>query len=53
MRDGHRVKVIVHCEICGETFILRGKKGQNQYSTGFKSCLCDNQEHFKIEVFHQ
>jgi hypothetical protein len=44
-----RVKVKIICQECGEFFILSGKKEQGKIETGFKQCLCDNQQHFEIE----
>lgn len=45
----HRVKVLIRCRKCGETFRLRGSLDENgQLQTGFKRCLCDNDKHFYI-----
>ncbi|HUC92369.1 MAG TPA: hypothetical protein VMS09_10105 [Paenibacillus sp.] len=44
-----RVKVKIRCNICGERFVLRGKKEKDKIDTGFKMCLCDNREDFEIE----
>lgn len=45
-----RVKVHIRCRKCGETFILRGVRDQKGHiETGFKRCLCDNEEDFDIE----
>jgi len=43
-----RVKVIIRCNRCGERFILRGRKEKDRVETGFKRCLCDNEDDFKI-----
>lgn len=48
-----RVKVHIRCRKCGETFILRGVRDQRGHiETGFKRCLCDNEEDFDIEPLH-
>ncbi|MGF7050010.1 hypothetical protein J2T13_004533 [Paenibacillus sp. DS2015] len=44
-----RVKVKIVCGQCGERFFLAGKKEQGKIETGFKQCICDNQQHFEIE----
>lgn len=44
-----RVKVKIVCQECGEHFILSGRKEQGKIETGFKQCLCDNQQYFEIE----
>lgn len=44
-----RVKVKIRCIECGERYILRGRKEQGRIETGFKQCLCDNQNRFEIE----
>ncbi|HEU4964710.1 MAG TPA: hypothetical protein VFV52_12770 [Bacilli bacterium] len=46
-----RVKVHIRCKNCGETFILRGYKDyKGKIDTGFKRCLCDNEDQFDIET---
>lgn len=45
-----RVKVHIRCRKCGETFILRGVRDtKGHIETGFKKCLCDNEDDFEIE----
>ncbi|MCL6453856.1 MAG: hypothetical protein K6T78_09640 [Alicyclobacillus sp.] len=45
-----RVKVHIRCRKCGETFILRGvRDARGHIETGFKRCLCDNEDDFEIE----
>jgi len=44
-----RVKVKIRCMLCGEKFILRGKKEKGQIETGFKQCLCSNDTQLDIE----
>lgn len=47
----HRIKVMIRCRKCGETFILRGTRdSKGNIETGFKRCLCDNDKDFDIEV---
>jgi DNA-directed RNA polymerase subunit RPC12/RpoP len=46
----HRVKVVIRCNQCGERFILRGKKEKNRIETGFKQCLCNNENDFHIDT---
>lgn len=46
-----RVKVHIRCKNCGETYILRGTRDyQGQIDTGFRRCLCDNEQNFDIET---
>ncbi|WP_018130757.1 hypothetical protein [Effusibacillus pohliae] len=49
---GHnRVKVHIRCRKCGESFILRGSRDyKGNIDTGFKRCLCDNEQDFEIET---
>lgn len=48
-----RVKVHIRCRKCGETFILRGvKDAKGHIETGFKRCLCDNENEFDVEPLH-
>jgi formylmethanofuran dehydrogenase subunit E len=50
MLSQHRVKVYIRCRKCGETFILRGvRDAKGRVETGFKRCVCDNEEDFDIE----
>lgn len=51
-RDHPRVKVAIRCKRCGERFVLKGKKEFGRYHTGFKQCLCDNEEDFEFEVYN-
>jgi hypothetical protein len=45
-----RAKVTIRCNVCGETFTLRGRKDPSGgVDTGFKQCLCDNDKHFSIQ----
>jgi hypothetical protein len=45
-----RIKVRIHCNKCGERFVLRGKKDKGQVDTGFRQCVCSNEQDFDVEV---
>lgn len=48
-----RVKVHIKCRKCGETFILRGvRDAKGHIETGFRRCLCDNEDEFDVEPLH-
>ena len=44
-----RVKVSIRCRMCGERFVLRGRRHEGRIDTGFKQCLCNNTHDFEIE----
>jgi hypothetical protein len=44
----NRVKVAIRCRRCGERFVLRGKREKDRIDTGFKRCLCDNENDFEV-----
>ncbi|PWW05575.1 hypothetical protein DFQ01_104135 [Paenibacillus cellulosilyticus] len=46
---GERVKVRIRCNVCGEKFVLRGKREKERIDTGFKQCICNNMYDFDIE----
>lgn len=48
--NGTRVKVRIRCRLCGERFVLRGKKEKERIETGFKQCLCSNKNDFDIDT---
>ncbi|MDP9729837.1 hypothetical protein ACOJUR_09835 [Alicyclobacillus tolerans] len=51
--QNQRIKVHIRCKKCGETFILRGvRDSKGNIETGFKRCLCDNENDFEIELLH-
>lgn len=51
--SNQRIKVHIRCRRCGETFILRGvRDAKGHIETGFKRCLCDNEDDFDIEPLH-
>jgi DNA-directed RNA polymerase subunit RPC12/RpoP len=45
-----RIKVKIRCKHCGERFILRGKREKGKVETGFKQCVCNNENEFDIEM---
>ncbi|UFJ42810.1 hypothetical protein LOK74_10085 [Brevibacillus humidisoli] len=50
MAKQDRTKVIIRCKLCGERYTLRGRRGtQGLVETGFKQCLCDNDQDFEVE----
>lgn len=50
MPVNERVKVTIRCNWCGERFILKGKRDKGKIDTGFKQCLCNNENDFDIET---
>ncbi|SDW31328.1 hypothetical protein [Paenibacillus sp. CF384] len=44
-----RVKVTIRCNLCGEKFVLRGRREKDKIDTGFKQCLCNNLSDFDVE----
>lgn len=44
-----RIKVSIRCRLCGEKFVLRGRRDGGRVDTGFKMCLCNNTDDFEIE----
>jgi DNA-directed RNA polymerase subunit RPC12/RpoP len=46
-----RVKVNIRCKKCGERYILRGRTTHlGQVETGFKRCICNNDDDFDVNV---
>jgi formylmethanofuran dehydrogenase subunit E len=45
-----RIKVSIRCKKCGERFVLRGKREKGQVDTGFRQCVCSNEQDFDVEV---
>lgn len=45
-----RTKVRIYCKQCGEKFVLKGKWEKGKLETGFRQCLCSNENDFDIEV---
>jgi hypothetical protein len=48
MRDNDRMMVTIRCLQCGERFLLKGRVKKGKIETGFKRCLCDNENDFDI-----
>jgi hypothetical protein len=46
-----RVKVLIRCRVCGEKYILRGRKDKEVCETGFKMCVCDNVDDLEVEEY--
>ncbi|SDI29473.1 hypothetical protein [Natribacillus halophilus] len=52
MTTDTRYRVVIRCPNCGEKYILRGRQKKNgEYDTGFKQCVCGNEEQFVIEAY--
>ncbi|WP_179232659.1 hypothetical protein [Paenibacillus rigui] len=49
MTGNERVKVTIRCRMCGEKFVLRGRRDKGKIDTGFKQCICNNDRDFEIE----
>ncbi|WP_198507823.1 hypothetical protein [Bacillus sp. FJAT-45037] len=48
---GERYQVVIRCPKCGEKYILRGKQNdEGGYETGFKQCVCGNNDDLKIDA---
>lgn len=51
--EGHmeaaRIKVTIRCNVCGEKFVLRGRREKGSIDTGFKQCICNNANDLDIE----
>jgi DNA-directed RNA polymerase subunit RPC12/RpoP len=50
MKENEKYKVMIHCNQCGERFILKGRMKKGKLETGFKRCLCDNDTDFEIRT---
>jgi hypothetical protein len=46
----NRYLVKIRCRKCGEQFTLKGQMRKGQVDTGFKRCLCDNEDDFDITM---
>lgn len=44
-----RVKVSIRCRACGERFILKGRTDKGKVETGFKQCICNNENDFEMD----
>ncbi|WP_162839304.1 hypothetical protein [Bacillus sp. FJAT-28004] len=47
--EAARIKVTIRCNLCGEKFVLRGRREKNSVDTGFKQCICNNANDLEIE----
>lgn len=47
--EAARVKVTIRCNVCGEKFVLRGRREKGTIDTGFKQCICNNSKDLEIE----
>ncbi len=47
--DNARIKVTIRCNVCGEKFVLRGRKEKGSVETGFRQCICNNSSDLDIE----
>lgn len=45
----NRTKVKIRCKVCGEHYILKGRREKGKVHTGFRQCVCDNAHDFEIE----
>ncbi len=48
LEEVEKVRVTIRCNQCGEKFILRGKMIKGKLQTGFKKCICNNQNDLEI-----
>ncbi|MEY8750832.1 hypothetical protein [Alkalicoccobacillus gibsonii] len=49
--QGERYRVVIRCSLCREKYILRGHKNEfGEYETGFKRCVCGNEDQLQIEA---
>ncbi|MCL7745883.1 MULTISPECIES: hypothetical protein [Halalkalibacter] len=50
MAEG-RYRVVIRCPVCSEKYILRGSRNEKgEYETGFKRCVCGNEENLNIDA---
>ncbi len=49
MEAAARIKVTIRCNVCGEKFVLRGRRERDAIDTGFKQCICNNANDLEIE----
>ncbi|MHA7963626.1 hypothetical protein ACX93W_05715 [Paenibacillus sp. CAU 1782] len=47
--DNARIKVTIRCNVCGEKFVLRGRREKGNIETGFRQCICNNSSDLDIE----
>jgi DNA-directed RNA polymerase subunit RPC12/RpoP len=49
MSENEKYVVTINCNQCGERFILKGRMKKGKLETGFKRCLCNNDDDFQME----
>jgi formylmethanofuran dehydrogenase subunit E len=49
LMEAARIKVTIRCNVCGEKFVLRGRREKGAIDTGFKQCICNNSNDLDIE----
>ncbi|WP_208543961.1 hypothetical protein [Paenibacillus protaetiae] len=49
MMETSRVKVTIRCKVCGEKYVLRGRRDKGTIDTGFRQCICNNSNDLEIE----
>ncbi|MFD1955758.1 hypothetical protein ACFSL6_16710 [Paenibacillus thailandensis] len=42
--DKERVKVTIRCNVCGEKYVLRGRRDNGKIDTGFRQCICNSKD---------
>ncbi|WP_170885527.1 hypothetical protein [Bacillus alkalicellulosilyticus] len=51
MIEKERFRIVIRCTKCGEKYILRGRrKSGGGYETGFKRCVCGNEDQLKVDA---
>ncbi|MFD2672867.1 hypothetical protein [Marinicrinis sediminis] len=45
-----RRKIAIYCRQCGERFILRASEQKGKWNSGFKRCICNNEDQFDVEI---
>ncbi|PTX59879.1 hypothetical protein C8P63_11023 [Melghirimyces profundicolus] len=45
-----RYLVRIRCKQCGERFVLKGSMKKGKLDTGFKQCLCENNDPAGFEI---
>lgn len=41
---------MIQCNCCGERFTLKGREQKGRVNTGFRRCLCNNEEDFTVRT---
>lgn len=53
MNENEKCVVAISCNRCGERFVLKGRRRKGKIETGFKRCLCNNEDDFNMELVEQ